>query len=321
MPVVEVNDVYPPTTEVVVPYGVGSLRESAVELPDGRVLYVFREADAIRQGYAPDADAFFGTDGSVAGVTDIVTGVSYQSSAVFHDDAGGLFLATCWSGAVKVWRSPSGLGDDWVLHGNVHIDGDAGSESPDQRVVSMPHVAGSVWSLAAPEFTQPFGVGGAHECAYVSTNGGLTWGIALSTGYHILGGIFGQGVGRTLGTHDGKLWWASKSGSSSYGADKLAYSADNGQSWTVFFGTSDTERSFNVSDGTYLYDLRGAGNVYRSSNPTDDTSWGMFRSYALGGGVHDEMVCPVGERWMVSAGGKMVANVGRGWVVGSVTMG
>lgn len=79
----------------IAPYAAGVTSGSAVELLDGRILYVWSEGTSIRQGHSPDLATFTGTAGSVVFNRDLFTGLNTGRCAVAKQ-GGRLLLTTFW---------------------------------------------------------------------------------------------------------------------------------------------------------------------------------------------------------------------------------
>lgn len=327
----DVGVLFPDTQDTVVPYvESGNIRDSAVGLADGRILYVFQESGAIKQGYATDETSFF-KNGSVGSVTTALSGGFVDPhSCVFKTPSGDVYLVAHWSyrpstGAAEIliYRSPSNLGGDWVLHGTVQTFPNAyngGAVHGDRKHVGEPWISGSRWVLPAMRYVGGSSHG-AREAVWLSTNAGVSWTLAHDVEYHIGSGVFGSGSGRNIGEFDGKLWWSS---TNDITTDKCAFSTNQGSSWTNFTPPSTSSHNYVASDGTYLYDLRAGAVVVRSTNPTDNNSWVVFRDYPLNITVNPpgHIVQKLVNNWMISYRGRVIRARGRaGWVVGSVSMG
>jgi hypothetical protein len=80
----QLNPTLDPSTAVVTPVSTGMRSDSAVKLPDGRVLYVWSTGSTINQGYAVDVATFSSTSGSVTFDKSILTGLTNAQSSVFY---------------------------------------------------------------------------------------------------------------------------------------------------------------------------------------------------------------------------------------------
>jgi hypothetical protein len=321
-----VVDPYPPC--------VGSRAcESAVLLEDGRVLYACTVGSEIRQGYAASEPELY-ANGSVENVTPVFTGVVGPFSTLFRSPSGGLFLACGWTaggptgadGFVGVYRSPSRMGGDWVLHSTIqrYVWGrvDFGSRNNLSAQVGYPEFLPSGrWVMTAPVWTNnPTLVRayGMRQGCYTSDNDGSTWVLRLNLGFYQAGGTYGYGQGRNVGRLNQRLFFTA---TGNVEGTKDHYSDDAGTTWTLFnqiTGGGAPRHCYGLGDGNAVYDHVG-GTVYRVIDPLVSESGPVFRSYSYSGGAFDGIIQPLGRTFFVSSHGHCVAPAA--WVVGSVGSG
>lgn len=309
----------PSNTPTVVPYAEGSdVHESAALLPDGRVLYVATAGSDIIQGYAPSLKAFF-NDGSVSGVSTIFAAQKWPRATVFVPPSGGLYLVLCWTigpsgadtGEVLCYRSPSGLGGDWVLHGTLRSfpwgDVTFGDRNVSGAVIGVPEILPSGrWVVSGPVYINnnvTVKARGMRLGAYTSDDQGATWTLRLVVGYYQAEGTFGYGYGRNIGrAASGRLWWSS---SGNVEGDRVAYSDDGGSNWATMTNLlEDNAINWAVSDGTWLYDFRALGAVYRTADPASDIAGALIRDYDLAGGPYFSLVQDLGGWGYISSWGR-----------------
>lgn len=307
----------PNNTPIITPLVQGStVHESAALLTDGRVIYICSIGSDIVQGYAPSIKVFFNND-SVENVTNIFTGVQYPRATVFTPPTGGLYLLVSWStppdgtnfGENLCYRSPSGLGGDWVLHGTLQRfawgDTSFGNRNNDGATIGVPEITSSGrWVVSAPVFTNndiTVRAKGMRQGAYTSDDQGATWGLRLNVGYYLSGGTNGYGHGRNIGDLAGRTFWSSQG---NVDADKDAFSDNDGAGWVTFNAISDRFDNFGLSDGTYVYNFISQGRVNRNTDPVGSLEGEPYRDYALGGGPFFNVVQDLGGWGFVSSNGQ-----------------
>lgn len=326
----------PSETPTVVPLTEGAIHESAALVADGRVIYVSTIGSDVVQGYAPNLDLFF-ADGSVAEVTTIFAGYTHPRTTVFTVD-GELYLAVSWViapddtgsgvGRVRIYKSPGGLGGDWVLHGTLQSfpwgNVDFGNRNVDASIIGVPEILPSGrWVLSAPVWTNndvTVKARGMRLGAYTSDDAGATWTLRLNVGYYLSGGTNGYGFGRNIArAAGGRLWWSS---SGNVEADRHAFSDDDGTTWTTASNPTGNACNFGLTDGTLVYDFRALGEVFATADPSVDAGT-LVRDYALGGEPYHSLVQSLGSSPadvpFVSSHGRCLGGRRRGgWRVGMI---
>lgn len=329
-------DVFPPSAEIVTPYGASPRAcESAALLSDGRVLYVGADGTSIIQGYAADLDTFF-IDGSVVPTaTAIFTGVSSPFACVFTPPQGGLYLACGWTvggptgsnGFIGVYRSPSGLGGDWVLHGTMqnYVWGDVtfGSRNNGSAQLGYPYFAPSGrWVISGPRWINGFTqrAYGMRQAVWTSDDVGATWVLRLDVGFYQTNGTNGYGQSRNITKHGGELHF---SATGNVEGLKHFRSADEGLTWNQTDSQSGglaPRRNYALSDGDAMYDFNEAGVVYRdagSPQPDPTVNGTLFADYDLAGIAFATILQPLGDVWFASSYGQtLTPGSGDGWKVG-----
>lgn len=311
----------PSSSPTCVPHAEGpTVHESAARLVDGRVIYVATSGHTIIQGYAPSLRAFF-NDGSVSGVTTIFAAQLWARATVFTA-AGGLYLLVCWSigpsgantGETLCYRSPSGLGGDWVLRGTLQTfawgNVEFGNRNNDAAVMGVPEVLPSGrWVVSGPWWTNSNLVKarGMRLAAFTSDDQGATWTVRLVVGYYLAGGTYGYGYGRNIArAPSGRLWWSS---TGNVELDRDAYSDDDGTTWTVVEHTlGDAASNRGLSDGSSVFDFRANGTVYQVTDPATDMAGSLIRDYALGGGPYFSLVQDLGGWGYISSHGRCLRH-------------
>lgn len=332
----EAVDVFPPSPEIVTPYAASSRAcESAALLADGRVLYVAASGSTIVQGYAADVGAFFVTGSVVPTATVIFSGLHHPFGCVFTPPQGGLYLACGWTnsgpgsnGFIGVYRSPSGLGGDWVLHGTMQNYGwgevDFGDRNNNLAQLGYPYFAPSGrWVISAPRWVNGFTqkAYGMRQAVWTSDDVGATWTLRLDVGFYQTNGTNGYGHSRNITKHNGELHF-----SATGNVDGLKHfrSADEGTTWSQTTGVSGglaPQHNYALSDGDSVYDFVGGGVVYRdatSPQPNPATFGPQFRDYTLSGVAFATILQPLGDTWFVSSYGSCLVPGTDGWQVGWV---
>jgi len=232
---------------------------SAVELNDGRVLYVYCRGSTIYRSYAPSVSAFVGGADSVSGETAIITGLSFPRATVFRDPGGDLYMVYSYAmidsvkvGGVKIMKCAVGDGSSLQPYGTVAADvpwANWGATNTYWMELGTPTF---IWQESPPHWRWVLGhpavanVSGFWSCKVgisTSDDDGQTWTRRLFTGSGTLN--YTVQTSRNIGVLENDLWYCA-----SRPMDHLTYwykSSDGGITWQTAF-----TQGFPPYSGTYM---------------------------------------------------------------------
>jgi hypothetical protein len=295
-PVCAASSFWPANDKVTatIPVSVGERSDSAVLCPDGRVLYVFVQGNAIKQGYAPSVNAFLSVDGSVTDITTIIDGVDDANCCAFRDPAGKLFMVVTWTGgttytraATHCYHSPGGMGGDWSFRSTLQlhlartplVNMDTSAKS-----ISQPFFTGTRWIIAAPYYSTYDDDNIKWAALWSSDDEGYNWTPRVARGFWIPQGSQGGAWARNIGAHDGTLYWFASS-DIPFDAGVVMTSTDGGASWAdLHTMPPGAHYAFLFTEGGHLFRVDGDGNIARSTTPGSPSGWEAFRNYPMGSG-------------------------------------
>lgn len=311
-----------------------SADSSAALCKDGRVIFCYQSSTDgvdwqhnIKCGYAADLNTFATATNCITNVTNQFTDASYHLRGTVFNIADELYMgvgkynpdSVAGHHYVQIYKSPSGNGGDWTLHGTVY-DYNAGTRGAstfnDPLATGVPLVLESGRWVMTHFYPYSYNSDWVDLRLAISTsdNNGVTWtkrweGGSLFYGYY--------SFVRNIVSFDGNLY-ATWEGNV-YGTRFLQGSAD-GSSWTTLF--SSAAESWYVTrldlftDGNYVYKvIKNLGTttnyVRRTTNPTvvpteqnPTAGWELVDSYVLD---LDAYYMNVGNITFV-LGGNMVSN-------------
>lgn len=275
--------------------------DSVAVCDDGRVIYVWTDGNTLKQSHYPTVEDFYAANnaGATAGVTLTLDGVGFlipKATVWRHPTTGELYLFTSIKTTVpdarnRVWRSPSGNGEsspsvpDWTLHGTI------------QTATST---LGADWHVATFGVGEPYVTGTGRwllPCTYLqhrdtfksgvftSDDEGATWTNRHVIGYYILGGIYGDGLGRNIVEVSGSFYFGAHGNVESA---KVAVSSDNGTTWaTTELSDGAVTADFPIDNaGATRYRLRyppgGPGTIQSGSDFLSASGWTNVLTLSLG---------------------------------------
>ena len=243
---------------------------SCVQLPDGRILYMYSrgtEPGVLYQSIIEDAETFITNKDTVSSETEILQDVYYPRATVFQNESGDLFFIVAYTktttenvAKILVYKSALRDGSDWELYSTIQSvswDGTHYFSSPKWLSVGIPLFDNGKIFLSHLFFYNASGYLCA-KLAISSTEDCLIW----TQRYIVSAGAFDTNMefgSRNIGKINGVFWW---SWYSDYGHIQIRFaSSSDGISWsTAFMETSYTAVSGYLlhtlfSDGYELYDL------------------------------------------------------------------
>lgn len=212
---------------------------SAFEMEDGRIAYVWADGGTIRLGFALGPTAFFGENGSVAEERLLIEDVWLPGCSVTKV-GDRVMLVAAWASkggdnraAVELYELS---GDD--LESQEHV-ATLQSVTHDGSTLIIRHrdcgqifpAADGSWVVPAVQWGNLFGRVGSRSAVYRSTDGGQSWSTVLVAGYGIIGGVYNNGLSRSIAQVGGELYWGLHGNYGGIG-NRLYRSVNNGASWS-----------------------------------------------------------------------------------------
>jgi len=221
---------------------------SVAEKANGSLIWCWVASNTVYEGTVSDVDTLLGGDSTVTGATSTgITGVGATRACVFNLD-GGLYLHVTSLGDsenntwCKVYKSASGNGGDWALHGTLW---DTANAWPDTSRYTG-GAAGKAVKLSTGRWVMPTVEPhyAAHDrlfSIWTSDDGGVTW-----TRRHYYGNSYMTSHSRQVAVDgDGNLWWAIGR-TYSGGNGRIYRSTDNGANWTYHYSKPGSGYAFGM---------------------------------------------------------------------------
>jgi len=272
------------------------------------------------EGFADNLDSFLRGHDTIRDRRMIFTGTGYTRGTVFNFE-GGLYLAVVWldhdaeaetaeecdsTQHVRIYKSPSGTGGDWVLHGTIRDseenDHDVIYHQARRLPVGAPLVTSTGrWVISYPHFvrhgTSWQGYLGTGAGFATSDDAGVTWTTRYTWRTNLTGQC--QGLSRSMEEYGGRIW-GHIFHTYSNGGTHIFSSPDNGASWVHMYRFPEhpfwSEQGISMGgymdasfyrEGAYLYmvtshsssaahtnaGMAGPDYIWRSNNPTQLDSW------------------------------------------------